>query len=207
MKKNFIFLIILMIIIAGAAYFVWQKQKGSNQSQNNNPASGVEVKSFEECAASGNPVMESYPQPANGEARPAGRQCSTPDGKHFTENIGNMLEKIDLVQINQPKPNQLVTNPTTVIGQARGSWFFEGQMPLVIVDADGMELGKGTATAFSDWTKENFVPFEATLSYNLPSTDTGTIIIKKDNPSGLPENDDQLEIPIRFRPVTTNPAK
>ena len=31
---------------------------------------------FEECAAAGNPVMESYP-----------RQCRTPDGKHFVEEI------------------------------------------------------------------------------------------------------------------------
>jgi len=34
------------------------------------------IHSFEECAAAGNPVMESYP-----------RQCRTPDGKHFVEII------------------------------------------------------------------------------------------------------------------------
>ncbi len=34
------------------------------------------IDSFEECAAAGNPVMESYP-----------RQCRTPDGKHFVEII------------------------------------------------------------------------------------------------------------------------
>ena len=31
---------------------------------------------FEECAAAGNPVMESYP-----------RQCNTPDGRHFVEEV------------------------------------------------------------------------------------------------------------------------
>jgi hypothetical protein len=34
------------------------------------------INSFEECAAAGNPVMESYP-----------RQCRTADGKHFVEII------------------------------------------------------------------------------------------------------------------------
>ncbi len=34
------------------------------------------IDSFEDCAAAGNPVMESYP-----------RQCRTPDGQHFTEII------------------------------------------------------------------------------------------------------------------------
>ena len=38
------------------------------------------IESFEECAAAGNPVMESYP-----------RQCRTDDGKHFTEVIDTML--------------------------------------------------------------------------------------------------------------------
>ena len=38
------------------------------------------IESFEECAAAGNPVMESYP-----------RQCRTEDGKHFTEVIDTML--------------------------------------------------------------------------------------------------------------------
>ena|SRR3989344_2512281 len=32
------------------------------------------ITNFEECAAAGNPVMESYP-----------RQCNTPDGGHFVE--------------------------------------------------------------------------------------------------------------------------
>jgi len=34
------------------------------------------IKSFEECVAAGNPVMESYP-----------RQCRTLDGKHFVESL------------------------------------------------------------------------------------------------------------------------
>jgi len=38
------------------------------------------IYSFEECAAAGYPVMESYP-----------RQCNTPDGKHFVEEIENHL--------------------------------------------------------------------------------------------------------------------
>jgi cell division protein FtsA len=45
---------------------------------------------------------------------------------------------------------------------------------------------------------ENFVPFSLTLSFPKPSTATGKIILKKDNPSGLPEYDDQIEVPIIF---------
>jgi len=40
------------------------------------PTDASSIDSFEDCAAAGNPVMESYP-----------RQCRTADGKHFVEII------------------------------------------------------------------------------------------------------------------------
>jgi spore germination protein GerM len=52
-----------------------------------------------------------------------------------------------------------------------------------------------------EWMTEEYVPFEATLSFNPPQTETGTLILSKDNPSGLPEHDDELRIPVRFAPV------
>lgn len=199
-KQLAIIAIAILFLIGGGVYY----QK-NNQSQNNNNPSGKiditkpvgynKIKSFDDCIAAGYPLMETYP-----------RSCKLPDGNDFWENIGNAIEKKDQIQVTQPKPNTLITNPTTVIGQARGSWFFEGTFPVVIIDSEGRELGKGNTTAFSDWMTENFVPFEITLEYNLPSTDTGTIILKKDNPSGEPQNDDQLEIPIKFRTAPTKPA-
>jgi len=44
-----------------------------------------------------------------------------------------------------------------------------------------------------------FVPFKATLDFNPGTLTEGVLIFHKDNPSGLPENDDQFEIPIRFK--------
>lgn len=41
------------------------------------------ITTFEECVAAGNPVMESYP-----------RQCNTPDGKNFVEEIPPMNDPI-----------------------------------------------------------------------------------------------------------------
>ena len=55
---------------------------------------------------------------------------------------------------------------------------------------------------------ENFVPFILTLEYNADTSvsNKGSLILQKDNPSGLPENDDAFfsdgycrsaEIPIQ----------
>lgn len=149
--------------------------------------SKTEITDFASCAASGNPIMESYP-----------RKCRA-NGQNFTENIGNELEKADLIRIETPRPNQKISSPLTITGQARGTWFFEASFPVVLTDWDGKIIAEGVATAQSDWMTENFVPFKATLEFNRPSYgDNGSLILKKDNPSGLPENDDALEIPILF---------
>jgi len=59
-------------------------------------------------------------------------------------------------------------------------------------------LGQIPAQAQGDWMTENFVPFAATLDFTTPTTATGSLILEKDNPSGLPENDKQLTIPVKF---------
>ncbi len=110
-------------------------------------------------------------------------------------------DKANVINVTSPQPSATVTNPITVSGQARGMWYFEASFPLVVTDWDGRIIGEGFATADGDWMTEDFVPFTGTINYDLPE-DTpykrGTLIFKKDNPSGLPENDDALEIPILF---------
>ena len=45
---------------------------------------------------------------------------------------------------------------------------------------------------------QDFVPFLATLEFETPDTEQGTLVFEKDNPSGLPEHDDRLIMPVRF---------
>ncbi|HZJ40740.1 MAG TPA: Gmad2 immunoglobulin-like domain-containing protein [Candidatus Saccharimonadales bacterium] len=145
------------------------------------------VNNFDDCVATGNPVMESYP-----------RQCRYGD-KTYTENIGNELEKVDLINLETPRPNEKISSPLTIKGQARGSWFFEASFPVFLTDWDGKIIAQGVATAKSDWMTTEFVSFEATLAFTTDEnvySDQGSLILKKDNPSGLSENDDALEVPV-----------
>lgn len=49
---------------------------------------------------------------------------------------------------------------------------------------------------------ENFVPFSSTIEFSsAPTTQTGKVVLHKDNPSGLPQNDAKVEIPVRFSNV------
>ncbi len=132
--------------------------------------------------------MESYP-----------RQCRYGD-QTFVEEIGNTIELIDTIQLDSPRPNEVVTSPLTLTGQARGYWFFEATFPVSLVNWDGLIIAEGYATADGEWMTEDFVPFTAELTFTKPELypERGAVILQKANPSGLPENDAALEIPVRF---------
>jgi hypothetical protein len=109
--------------------------------------------------------------------------------------------KKDLITLLSPMPGSIITSPVTLQGMARGQWFFEGSFPVTIVDWNGLIIGEGYATAQSEWMTEDFVPFVGTVSFTVPPETPyrrGAIILRKDNPSGLPQHDDALEIPVTF---------
>lgn len=184
MRTKIITLIVSFMVILAAAGAGCQPFSPAGNENENVPV--TVITNFEECVAAGNPVMESYP-----------RQCRAGE-QTFTEYIGNELEKTDLIIIDSPRPNALVTSPLEVTGQARGTWYFEASFPVKLLDGEGNQLVIIPAQAQSDWMTEDFVPFKATLEFETPTTATGTLILEKDNPSGLPEHDDSLIVPVRF---------
>lgn len=117
----------------------------------------------------------------------------------------------NLILLTSPEPNEVITSPLTLTGKARGNWYFEGSFPVVLTDWDGRILAEGFAQARGPWMTEDFVPFTLTLHFESPyhSGDStfmsrGSLILRKDNPSGMPENDDALEIPIMFKALDDN---
>jgi len=107
---------------------------------------------------------------------------------------------MDLIRIDSPRPNQEIESPLIIKGEARGYWFFEGDFPVVLTDWDGLIIAQAIAQAKGEWMTQDFVQFEALLEFEKPGySDKGSLILQKDNPSGLPENDDALEIPVIFK--------
>ncbi len=102
----------------------------------------------------------------------------------------------DLVVVSSPLPGATVPAMFTVTGQARGTWYFEASFPLEVVSASGEQLVQMPVQAQGEWMTTNFVPFSAQIT--LPATYKGAakIILRNDNPSGLPENEKRLTIPV-----------
>ena len=130
--------------------------------------------------------------------RPESRQVVVDSSVVGHESTG-VAAKPDLIELNLPRTNTVVTSPLTVRGRARGPWFFEASFPVYLLDAAGDTLAATPAHADGEWMTTEFVPFTATLTFVPPAGGSGTLILEKSNASGLPEHDDELRVPVRFR--------
>ncbi len=166
----------------------------------NKEASYKNITTFTECIDAGFPILETYPE-----------QCKTPDRRTFinesqkmsttTEVVvatSKLIEKPNLITLESIKENDLIESGVTISGKARGYWFFEGSFPIELRDSTGKVLATTPAQATTEWMTEEFVPFTATLTFTQPITATGTLTLRKDNPSGEPQFDDSIQGTVKF---------
>lgn len=190
MSKKIFALILIIVLLGGITVYLTILKPDREQEL------VADINSFEECVLAGCPVSESYP-----------RQCQSPDGKSFTEDIGNELEKINLIKIENPRPHQSIESPLFIKGEAKGNWYFEASFPVKLFDDNDFLLGVKPAQALGDWMTEDFVEFAVTLPFAVPSTKKGRLVLEKDNPSGLLEEADELIVPVYFKEMPETPKE
>ncbi len=100
------------------------------------------------------------------------------------------------IQVELPYPEAVTGKTFSVIGKARGYWFFEGSFPVRVLDSKGKAIFTGIATAEGDWMTAEFVPFRATIKAPESFIGRATLVLVKDNPSGMPEHDASVSFPI-----------
>jgi putative hemolysin/spore germination protein GerM len=91
--------------------------------------------------------------------------------------------------LTKPAVGEKIKSPQVVEGTMPGNWYFEATARVVLLDANNKVIATAPATAQGEWMTTSSVRFKATLTFDAPATATGTLILKNDNPSGLPEND------------------
>ncbi|MBX4191223.1 MAG: Gmad2 immunoglobulin-like domain-containing protein [Candidatus Doudnabacteria bacterium] len=170
--------IIVLALLVAIAYLLWPKLKRNDQQ----PV--VTVSDFSTCQQAGGELIDGHPV-----------VCKLSDGRTFEEEDNNQPEVI----LDYPKYGDKVTSPLTVVGKAKGNWFFEANIPVTLKDDKGNVLAQIGGQAQSDWMTQDYVPFSATLKFDPKSAETGVLIISRDNPSGLPEFDSDFAIPVKFK--------
>jgi hypothetical protein len=176
MNTKRILQIIVLILLVAIAWLLWPKL------QKREPI--VSVTDFGSCQQAGGQIVDGEPV-----------ICKMADGRTFEEAEHSEPEVI----LDYPKYGDKVTSPLTVVGKARGTWFFEANLPVTLKDDKGNVLIQKGAMATSDWMTEDYVPFSVTLLFDPKGAEFGVLIIERDNPSGLPEFDSSFAIPVRFK--------
>ncbi len=159
------------------------------------------VSDFASCVAAGNPVSETSP-----------RQCRTADGTTYTEPAATgdsgaraattfefTSPKGVTVRLHDWAERRAIASPLEIKGEVPGSWSFEGSFPLALSDPTNKIIAQAVAALEGEWMTNDYVLFTATLTFDAPSEGGGGVLmLRKDNPSGLPENDDAIEVPVTF---------
>lgn len=108
-------------------------------------------------------------------------------------------EKGIQIFITSPKENISIGNPLHIEGRAPGNWFFEASAPVTLTNWDGLIIAEGYITAIGDWMTTDYVPFSGDINFTKPDYGAnGFLILQKDNPSDMPENDDSAQMTIQF---------
>jgi len=102
------------------------------------------------------------------------------------------------IRIFSPAKNATVASPIAIIGEVPGNWSSEAQFPVRLVGSGGAVVTSTTAHVLGNWQTSELVPFSAQLTFTAALPGTGQVVLAKDNPSGLPINDDSVTIPIKF---------
>lgn len=104
------------------------------------------------------------------------------------------------VRLDAPAAGEEVTSPLDLEGEAVGPWFFEGSFPVALVTPTGESLAASFVTAEGEWMTPGFVPFTGELGFEVKEPTEALLLLRRDNPSGLPEHDAAARIPLLLLP-------
>lgn len=107
-------------------------------------------------------------------------------------------EHADIVVLS-PKPNDEISATISIEGKAKGTWFFEADMPIKVLNDEGVELAVSYVQTKENWMTEDFVTFSGRIEFISPlEPGVGQLVFLKANPADLPEFDDQFIVPLIF---------
>lgn len=130
--------------------------------------------------------------------------CGVVTNNNYNDNLNT--NEVPVKEVNIKVDNlaagATIESPLVITGSAR-TWYFEASFPIKLLDESGKEIAAVPAQAQSDWMTTDWVPFKATLEFLVDKDQNGTLVFMNDNPSGLPEKEEKMEIPVKIKASET----
>lgn len=164
----FVSVIILVLVVAGAGLAIYELQRKNDALRQDTTNLNNQITA----------VNQKYETEVNK------AKFTSPKGAHLV--------------VYTPASGSKMASPLAVVGQVPGGWSFEASFPVKLLNSKGDVVASGPATVFGDWMSSQPASFGITLTWSSPQTGVGSLVLAKDNPSGLPANDDSLTIPVQF---------
>ncbi len=121
------------------------------------------------------------------------KMCDIEDVDNEGEKGAVSQKDIELV-LYDIKEGDTLSKGTVVKGEITGSWYFEGEFPVRILNGGGDEINTLIAVAKEPWMTEESVTFEFVLD-TVVDEDTDIVMrFEKSNPSGLEEFKDWIDM-------------
>lgn len=105
------------------------------------------------------------------------------------------------VTLATPQPGARIGARLRVAGEAPGYWFFEAVLPVELLAEDGRKLIDSYVEAQGEWMTSGPVRFDKTFAVpSVPQPTAATLLLRRNNASGLPEHDAEHRVAIRLVP-------
>lgn len=183
MKYIGLALLILLLLISAGIYFFAPHLIPSFK-----PKAASEITSFEDCAEAGGLVVDTKP-----------RECHTKSRQVFIEVYNGVLLE-EVIKTTAPKPNQVITSPFKLEGEAVGGWYYNEQLQAKLEDDNGKILFTKPVKALESTKTDGFVPFVAAITFVRAEAETpkGKLIIERTNTEFSKGELGPLVIPVVF---------
>lgn len=181
---------ILLVVVVGAAAafftYAWQHKQVTDLNS--------KVGSLNAKISSQNSQIATLTAQLNKACQPAQQPNANPVCAGYTY----LSSKGVTLSVFTPAKDAKVASPVAIVGEVPGNWSFEAQFPAQLKNSKGETVAQATAHVLGNWQTTQLVPFSVQLTYSTTQSGTGTIVLQKDNPSGLSQNEDSVSIPIHF---------
>ncbi len=102
------------------------------------------------------------------------------------------------IHIFTPEPDEVISFPLEITGEAKSEWFEDGQFPIRVLSEVGTSIANGIVVITEPISEDGYTSFTASLDeFDTSNWEFGTLMFIKSDPLQFSSNE-QVVFPINF---------